>query len=88
MKLTKSDFNAGSPDSCWLREEVCAEIDSHLYGVDGRGLIKKHQVYVDEDTKSFVMDMVKSLDDYPSGLRMVAVDIIREELDPTFEKAT
>ena len=32
------------------------------------------------------MNVVKGLDDYPEGLREVAVDIIRAELDPTFEK--
>ena len=86
MKLKKSDFDAGSPNSCWLREEVCAEIDAHIYGVECRGLIKKHQVYIDDETSHVVMNVVKCLDDYPSGLRAVAVDIIRAELDPTFEK--
>lgn len=86
MKVRKSDFNAGSPYSCWLREEVCAEIDAHLHKTDGRGLIKKHKVYVDEDTGYIVMNVVKGLDDYSEGLREVAVDIIRAELDPTFEK--
>lgn len=86
MKMKKSDFDVGSPYSCWLREEVCAEVDAHIHGVECRGLVKRHQVYVDNNTSNMVMNIVKCLDDYPSGLRKIAVDIIREELDQTFEK--
>lgn len=86
MRVRKSDFDAGSPYSCWLREEVCAEINEHLHNGGGNGLIKKHKAYVDEDSEYIVMNLIKSLDDYPEDLRKVAIDIIRDKLDPTFEK--
>lgn len=84
-RLTKQDFDAGKPFSCWLREEMSAEICAHIFGGENRGLIKKHGAHVDESTEHFVTENVGSLDDYPAELRAVAVDIIRAELDPTFE---
>lgn len=83
MKMKKEDFNAGSPYSCWLKEELVGEVSAHLYGFENRGLIKKHRVYVDDDTESIIMGISK-LDDLPEDLKKVAVDIIRMELDEGF----
>lgn len=84
MKMNKNDFNAGSPYSCWLKEELTGEVTSHLYGMKNRGLIKKYKVYVDDETESVIMGITK-LDDLPDGLKKVAVEIIRTELDESFK---
>lgn len=84
MKMNKNDFNAGSPYSCWLKEELTGEVTSHLYGMKNRGLIKKHKVYVDDETESVIMGITK-LDDLPDDLKKVAVEIIRTELDESFK---
>ena len=85
MKLSKKDFNAGSPYSCWLKEELVGEVSAHLYGMKNRGLIKKYKVYVDDETENVIMNTSK-FDDYPTDLQRVATDIIRMELDETFLK--
>jgi hypothetical protein len=46
-------------------------------------LVKKYKVYVDESTIDIIMH-IKKLDNLPSGLRKIAVDIIRMELDKNF----
>ena len=84
MKMNKNDFNAGSPYSCWLKEELTGEVTSHLYRMKNRGLIKKYKVYVDDETESVIMGITK-LDDLPDGLKKVAVEIIRTELDESFK---
>lgn len=83
-KLKKEDFNAGSPYSSWLKEELVGEVTSHLYGMKNRGLVKKHKVYVDDETEKVIMGITK-LDDLPDDLKKVAVDIIRMELDENFK---
>ena len=83
MKMKKEDFNAGSPYSSWLKEELIGEISGHLHGLKNRGLIKKYRVYVDDTTENIIMN-IKKLDDLPNDLKKVAVDIIRIELDKTF----
>ena len=84
MKMNKNDFNAGSPYSCWLKEELTGEVTSHLYGMKNRGLIKKYKVYVDDETESVIMGITK-LDDLSDDLKKVAVEIIRTELDESFK---
>lgn len=86
LRLTKDDFNAGLPYSCWLREQMSCETWNHLHSRGGSKLIKKHHAHVDSDTVDFILNEVGKLDDYPGGLRKVAVDIIRRELDEDFEK--
>ena len=83
-KLKKEDFNAGSPYSSWLKEERVGEVTSHLYDMKNRGLVKKHKVYVDDETENVIMGITK-LDDLPDDLKKVAVDIIRMELDENFK---
>lgn len=84
MKMNKKDFNAGSPYSCWLKEELVGEVSAHLHNFENRGLIKKYKVYVDNETENVIMGITK-LDDLPDGLKKVAVDIIRMELDKSFK---
>ena len=81
--MKKEDFNAGSPYSCWLKEELVGEVSAYLHSFENRGLIKKHRVYVDDDTESIIMGISK-LDDLPDDLKQVAVDLIRMELDDNF----
>ena len=81
--MKKDDFNAGSPFSSWLKEELVGEVSAHLYGFENRGLVKKHKVYVDDDTEGIIMNITK-LDDLPDGLKKIAVDIIKMELDKNF----
>ena len=83
MKISKEDFNAGSPYSCWLKEELVGEVSAHLHGFENRGLIKKYKVYVDDETENAIMGITK-LDDLPDGLKQVAVEIIKKELDKKF----
>lgn len=84
MKMNRQDFNAGSPYSCWLKEELVGEVTSHLYGMKNRGLVKKYKVYVDDETEAVIMGITK-LDDLPDDLKKIAVDIIRMELDENFK---
>lgn len=83
MKLKKDDFNAGSPYSSWLKEQLVGEVSDHLNGFENRGLIKKYRIYVDDSTIDEIMK-IKKLDDLPDDLKKVAVDIIRLELDKEF----
>lgn len=84
MKMSKQDFNAGSPFSSWLKEELVGEVNNHLYGMKNRGLIKKYRIYVDDETENVIMGITK-LDDLPDDLKKVAVEIIRMELDENFK---
>ena len=84
MKMKKEDFNAGSPYSCWLKEELVGEVSAHLRGFKNRGLVKKYRVYVDDSTEDSIMN-IKKLDDLPDDLKRIAIDIIREKLDKNFK---
>ena len=84
MGLRKEDFNAGTPYSSWLKEELIGEIDGYLHHMDNRGLVKKHRVRVDDKTEDKIM-YIKKLDDLSYGLKEIAVDIIRMELDKNFK---
>lgn len=83
MKMKKEDFNAGSPYSSWLKEELVGEVTGHLHGLKNRGLVKKYKVYVDDETENIIMG-IRKLDDLPDDLKKIAVDIIRMELDENF----
>ena len=83
MKMKKEDFNAGSPYSCWLKEELVGEVSAHIHNFENRGLVKKHKVYVDDTTEEIIMN-IRKLDDLPDGLKRIAVDIIKIELDKNF----
>jgi hypothetical protein len=83
--LKKDNFNAGSPFSCWLKEELSGEIGNYLSGLENRGLVKKYKIDVDDETEEIIMK-IKKLDDLPNDLKKVAVDIIRMELDEDFER--
>ena len=83
MKLKKENFNAGSPYSSWLKEQLVGEVSDQLNGFENRGLIKKYRIYVDDSTIDEIMK-IKKLDDLPDDLKKVAVDIIRSELDNEF----
>lgn len=83
MKLKKENFNAGSPYSSWLKEQLVGEVSDHLNGFENRGLIKKYRIYVDDSTIDEIMK-IKKMDDLPDDLKKVAVDIIRLELDKEF----
>ena len=83
MKLKKEDFNAGSPFSCWLKEELIGEIVNPQMGFRNRGLVKKYMVHVDDYTEDVVMH-IKKLDDLPDDLKKVAIDIIRMDWDEDF----
>ena len=85
MKIRKENFNAGSPYSCWLKEEFLGEVYNPSMGFKSRGLIKKYNVHVDDNTKNIIMS-IRKLDDLPDKLKKVAVDIIRKELDGNFLK--
>lgn len=87
MKMTKDDFNAGSPYSSWLKEELVGEVTGYLHGMKNRGLVKKYKVYVDDETEDVIM-AIRKFDDLPDDLQKIAVDIIRTELDNSFEKAS
>ncbi len=83
MKLKKENFNAGSPFSCGLKEELIGEIVNPKRGFESRGLVKKYRIYVDDDTVDIVMS-IKKLDDLPDDLKKIAIDIIRAEWDEDF----
>ena len=83
MKMKKEDFNAGSPYSSWLKEELVGEVTGHLHGLKNRGLVKKYKVYVDDEIENIIMG-IRKLDDLPDDLKKIAVDIIRMELDENF----
>lgn len=83
MKIKKEDFNAGTPYSSWLKEELMGEVYNAQMGFSNRGLVKKYRIYVDDDTESVIMG-IKKIDDLPDDLKLVAVDIIKAELDGNF----
>ncbi len=85
VKLKKSDFNAGSPYSSWLKEEIIGEISDYKNGMKNRGLVKKHHVKLFDGIESAIMNCIQKFDDYPEDIRNMATDIIRMELDKTFE---
>lgn len=85
-KIDKSCFNAGSPYSCWLKEEVTGEIGNYRYGLKNRGLVKKHNIKLFDGIEDYIMENVGKFDDYPDELKAMAIDIIRAELDPTFKE--
>ena len=84
MKLKKEHFNAGSPYSCWLKEELVGEVSGHLHGLKNRGLVKKHRIYVDDTTENIIMS-IRKFDDLPDDLKKIATDIIKIELDKNFK---
>lgn len=84
MKMQKKDFDAGSPYSSWLKEELVGEVMGHLHGMKNRGLVKKYKVYVDDETEDIIMS-IRKLDDLPDDLKKIAVDIIKIELDSNFK---
>ena len=84
MKMQKKDFDAGSPYSSWLKEELVGEVMGHLHGMKSRGLVKKYKVYVDDETEDIIMS-IRKLDDLPDDLKKIAVDIIKIELDSSFK---
>ena len=84
MKLKKENFDAGSPYSSWLKEELTGEVQGYLHGMKNRGLVKKYNARVDGETEKLIMS-IKKLDDLPGKLKAIAVDIIRSELDHTFK---
>ena len=84
VKLKKEHFNAGSPYSCWLKEQLVGEVSAHLHGYKNRGLVKKHKAYVDDTTENLIMN-IRKLDHLPDDLKKVAEDIIRMELDINFK---
>jgi hypothetical protein len=84
MKMQKKDFDAGSPYSSWLKEELVGEVMGHLHGMKNRGLVKKYKVYVDDETEDIIMS-IRKLDDLPDDLKKIAVDIIKIELDSSFK---
>ena len=84
MKMQKKDFDAGSPYSSWLKEELVGEVTGYLHGMKNRGLVKKYKVYVDDETEDIIMS-IRKLDDLPDDLKKIAVDIIKIELDSNFK---
>lgn len=82
--MKTEDFNAGTPYSSWLKEQLIGEVADYQNDLGGR-LVKKYDVKVNDTTEETIMNIEK-LDDLPDDLRQMAVDIIRSELDPDFEK--
>ena len=80
--MKTEDFNAGSPYSSWIKEQLIGEIADYQNGLGGQ-LVKKNDVKVDDSTEELIMNTEK-LEDLPEDLRKMAVDIIRAELDPDF----
>lgn len=83
MKMHKEDFNAGSPYSSWLKEELLGEVYNSSMGFKSRGLAEKHGYHADEETESVIMGIQK-IDDLPDILKKIAEDIIRMELDENY----
>ena len=84
LKLKTEDFNAGSPYSSWLKEELGGEVANYQNGF-GSPIIEKYDIKVDDATYDLIMHTSK-LDDFPENLRKMAVETIRAKLDPDFEK--
>lgn len=85
VKLKKSDFNSGSPYCSWLKEEIIGEIADYRNKRKNRGLIKKYGVKLFEGIEFTIMNDVGKLDDYPDAMKLMAIEIIQKELDPTFK---
>ncbi len=83
MKMNKEDFNAGTPFSSWLKEELIGEIHGHLHGMKNRGLVDKYKAHVDDHTEKTIMT-ARKYDDLPTDLKKIAADIIKTELDEDF----
>ena len=83
MGLKKEVFNAGSPYSCWLKEELTGEVGAYLYGYENHGLVQKYKAHVDNTTIDKIMH-IRKLDQLPDDLKKIAVEIIRTELDEDF----
>jgi hypothetical protein len=81
MKI--EDFNAGSPYSSWLKEQLIGEVADYQNGF-GSSLVKKYKVKVDDKTEDIIMNIEK-LDDLPDDLKAMAVEIIQNELDKDFK---
>lgn len=81
MKI--EDFNAGSPYSSWLKEQLIGEVADYQNGF-GSSLVKKYKVKVDDKTEDIIMNIEK-LDDLPDDLKAMAVEIIQNELDRDFK---
>ncbi len=87
-RLKKKDFNAGTPFSSWLKEEMIGEIGNNLCGFKDRGLAKKYRLNVNKRNVDKLIDIIMhtgKLDDYPYRMKRIAVDVIRMELDPYFK---
>lgn len=81
--MRKEDFNAGSPYSSWLKEELLGEIYNPAMGFKSRGLAEKYGYQADEETESVIMG-IRKIDDLPDILKKIAEDIIRMELDNNY----
>ena len=84
--MTKEDFIAGSPYSCWLKEELYGELTDDPS--ETRGLVKKFKIRIREKDENEIFNKIMEtgkLDDYPDDWKKVAVEIIRMELDDTFK---
>ena len=83
MNLKIEDFDAGSPYSSWLKEQLIGEVADYKNGF-GSSLVKKYKIKIDDTTEQTIMNITK-LDDLPDDLRAMAVEIIQIELDRSFE---
>lgn len=83
MKLRKEDFNAGSPYSSWLKEELTGAIQDYPENYQGRNLVRKHHVRVTKNTEWDIM-CARKLDDLPKEIKSMAIEIIRRDLDSSF----
>ena len=83
MNLKIEDFDAGSPYSSWLKEQLIGEVADYKNGF-GSSLVKKYKIKIDDTTVQTIMNITK-LDDLPDDLRAMAVEIIQIELDSSFE---
>ena len=72
IKLKKANFEAGSPYSMWLKEEIIGEIGDYMNGRENRGLVKKYNVDVFEGMDNIILSDVKKFDDYPEPIQMAA----------------
>jgi len=68
MKMHKEDFNAGSPYSSWLKEELLGEVYNSSMGFKSRGLAEKYGYHADEETESVIMGIQK-IDDLPGDFK-------------------
>ncbi len=80
--MNTKDFNAGTPQSSWLKEQLIGEIADQKNGF-GSPLIKKYNITIDDSTEDLIMNIGK-LDDLPDNLKEMATEIIKTKLDPGF----